>query len=89
VFIRGEVVSGVSYRCGPPAGANVVPTKKQLAEAAKAAEKVDWAKLDAMTDEEIEAAARSDPDNPPLTGEQLARMRVMRRDRAKKPSAAE
>lgn len=27
--------------------------------------KSDWAKLDAMTDEEIQAAARSDPDNPP------------------------
>lgn len=35
----------------------------------------DWARLDAMTDEEIEAAARSDPDNPPLTPAQLKRMR--------------
>ena len=32
-----------------------------------------WAKLDAMTDEEIEAAALSDPDAQPLTPEQLAR----------------
>ena len=66
-----------------------MPTKKQLAKAAKAAEKVDWTQLDAMTDEEIEAAARSDPDNLPLTDEQLARMRVVRRDRAKKPAVAE
>ena len=26
----------------------------------------DWARVKAMTDEEIEAAARSDPDNPPI-----------------------
>jgi putative transcriptional regulator len=37
--------------------------------------KPDWSRLDAMTDEEIEAAARSDPDNPPSTPEQLKRMR--------------
>ena len=66
-----------------------MPTKKQLAEAAKAAEQVDWAKLDAMTDEEIEAAARSDPDNPPLTDEELARMRVIVHRRRKKAAAAE
>jgi hypothetical protein len=54
-----------------------VPTKKQRDQAAEAIRKVDWAKLDAMTDEEIEAAARSDPDNPPLTDEQLARMRLV------------
>jgi putative transcriptional regulator len=35
----------------------------------------DWAQLDAMTDEEIVAAALSDPDAQPLTSEQLARMR--------------
>ena len=35
----------------------------------------DWRRLDAMTDEEITAAALSDPDNPPLTPEQLARFR--------------
>jgi putative transcriptional regulator len=31
------------------------------------------ARLDAMTDEEIERAAESDPDNPPWTDEELAR----------------
>jgi hypothetical protein len=66
-----------------------VPTKKQLAEAAKAADQVDWAKLDAMTDEEIEAAALSDPDNPPLTDEQIAQMRLVVHRRRKKPAAAE
>ena len=35
---------------------------------------VERARLDAMTEEEIEAAALSDPDCPPLTDEQLSRM---------------
>lgn len=34
-----------------------------------------YARLDAMTDAEVEAAARTDPDNPPLTAEQASRMR--------------
>lgn len=33
------------------------------------------ARIEALTDEEIIAAAEADPDNPPLTDEQLARMR--------------
>jgi putative transcriptional regulator len=40
-----------------------------------AAGKTDWARVDAMTDEEIEAAVRSDPDARLSTPEQLARMR--------------
>jgi putative transcriptional regulator len=35
----------------------------------------DWAALDAMSDDEITAAAMSDPDSPPSTPKQLARMR--------------
>lgn len=35
----------------------------------------DWCRLDEMTDEEITAAALADPDNPPLTDEQLAQFR--------------
>jgi hypothetical protein len=66
-----------------------MPTKKQLAEAAEAAAQVDWARIDAMTDEEIEAAALADPDNPPLTDEELARMRLIVHRRGKKPAAAE
>jgi putative transcriptional regulator len=50
---------------------------------------VDWARLDAMTDQEIEAAATSDPDNPPLTDEQLAEARLIVHRRRKKPAAAE
>jgi putative transcriptional regulator len=37
--------------------------------------KTDWAKVKAMTDEEVHAAALSDPDAQPMTAEQLARMR--------------
>jgi putative transcriptional regulator len=35
----------------------------------------DWARLDAMTDEGVMAAALSDPDTQPLTPEQLSKMR--------------
>ena len=44
------------------------PTNPPLLTAAQAA------RLDAMTDEEINAAALSDPDNPPLTEDELDRM---------------
>src|SRR5262245_63667206 len=39
----------------------------------------DWARLEAMTDEEVIAAALSDPDAQPLTEEQLAKMRRVSR----------
>ena len=35
----------------------------------------EWARFDALTDEEVYQAALSDPDNPPRTAEELARMR--------------
>ena len=35
----------------------------------------DWSRLDAMTDEQVMAAAKSDPDAQPLTDAQLKRMR--------------
>lgn len=34
-----------------------------------------WARVDAMTEEEIEANAASDPDNPPLTAPELERLK--------------
>jgi putative transcriptional regulator len=37
--------------------------------------KHDWTRADAMTEEEIHAAALSDPDAQPLTPERLARMK--------------
>jgi hypothetical protein len=48
-------------------------------------DRTDWAALSAMTDTQINAAALSDPDNPPLTPEREARLKrvppvkVMRR----------
>jgi putative transcriptional regulator len=39
----------------------------------------DWARLDAMTDAEVMAAALSDPDAQPLSEEQLSRMRRVSR----------
>jgi putative transcriptional regulator len=41
--------------------------------------KTDWARLDAMTDEEVIAAALSDPDAQPLSPEALAKMRRVSR----------
>ncbi len=38
-------------------------------------DRTDWERLRRMTDEEVEAAARSDPDNPPRTKAELAKMR--------------
>jgi putative transcriptional regulator len=41
--------------------------------------KGEWGRLEAMTDEQITVAAESDPDNPPLTDEELERVRMARR----------
>jgi putative transcriptional regulator len=41
----------------------------------KAAAKHDWSRLDAMTEAEKHAAAMSDPDNRPLTEEDMKRMK--------------
>jgi len=37
--------------------------------------KHDWSRLDAMTDADKRAAAMSDPDNPPLTEDDMKRMK--------------
>ena len=42
----------------------------------------DWERVDAMTDEAFTANALADPDNPPLTEEQLAGMRRVPNPRA-------
>jgi putative transcriptional regulator len=47
----------------------------ERAEAALRNLTTDWARLAAMTDEEAHQNALADPDNPPLTDEQLSRMR--------------
>jgi putative transcriptional regulator len=41
---------------------------------------MDWAKFDRLTDEEVIARALTDPDNPPLSDDDLERMK--RRSRA-------
>ncbi len=38
-------------------------------------DRTDWARVMAMTEEEIEANALADPDNPPMTADELARVR--------------
>jgi putative transcriptional regulator len=38
----------------------------------------EWARLDAKSDAELTAAAESDPDNPPLTEDELARLKTAR-----------
>lgn len=42
----------------------------------------DWARVDAMTDEEVLSAAQADPDAQPLDSEELARMRRVSRVKA-------
>jgi putative transcriptional regulator len=41
-------------------------------------DRTDWAALRAMTDDEIDTAALSDPDNPPLTVEREIRLKRVR-----------
>ena len=48
--------------------------------------RTDWARLDAMSDEEAVAAAQSDPDAPLLTPERLAEMRRVSRVKALRQS---
>jgi uncharacterized protein (DUF4415 family) len=47
-------------------------TRVTLEEVRKMKGQTDWARLDAMTDEEIERNAAEDPDNPPWTDEDWA-----------------
>lgn len=55
---------------------NADTTKARRRPPAKALHtKTDWRAFDAMTDEEVEAAARSDPDAQPLTDADMKRMK--------------
>jgi uncharacterized protein (DUF4415 family) len=50
--------------------------RKTLAQVRKARfTRKELARLDAMTDAQITAAAKADPDNPPITAAEFARMR--------------
>jgi putative transcriptional regulator len=50
-------------------------TRVSFADLENLPDETDWARIDAMTDEEAEANALSDPDNQPMTEEQLRSMR--------------
>jgi hypothetical protein len=69
-----------------------VPTKRTWTRAEIEAElaKVDWSRIDRMTDQEIEAAALADPDSYLPSDKELAeavRQRAERLRNAKKPAA--
>lgn len=49
-----------------------MPTAKQLTDARKLLADFDWSKVDALTDEQIIAAAKTDPDSALPTDEELA-----------------
>jgi hypothetical protein len=51
-----------------------VPLKEHLSLADQAIEKADWDRLRSMSDQDHIAAAQSDPDNPPLSEEDLKRL---------------
>jgi hypothetical protein len=68
-----------------------LPTKKQLDKADKALKEFDWAKYDAMSDEEIRAHWAWDKDMAWPTEAELAEFKLVRpvRKRRKPPQAAE
>ena len=49
-------------------------TRVKLDASNKRAGKTDWARLKSMSDAEVHAAALADPDNPPLTEQELDRL---------------
>ena len=49
-----------------------MPTEKDLEAARRAFQRADKARLDAMTEDQIDAAAEADAENPPATKEELA-----------------
>jgi hypothetical protein len=56
---------------------NAVPTKEQLEKADRAFKRVDWAKYEAMSEEELRAAWAWDPDMTWPTDEELAEFDVV------------
>jgi hypothetical protein len=69
-FIRCAALSVVLLVLGRQINVNKkLITRVSLEEWAKMKGQTDWAKIDAMTEEEIEQNALSDPDNQPLTDE--------------------
>ena len=52
-------------------------TRVSRKELAKMKDRTDWARVNAMSEEEIERNAAEDPDNPPWTEKEWARARVV------------
>ena len=70
LFVPCAVLSVVLLVLGRRINVNKEPiTRVSLEEWAKMKGQTDWAKIDAMTEEEIEQNALSDPDNQPLPDE--------------------
>ncbi|WP_246164085.1 hypothetical protein [Blastochloris sulfoviridis] len=65
-----------------------MPTKKQLEEAERLAKTIDWARFDAMTDEEIRQAWAWDPDMTWPTDEELAEFDLVIPAKARREMAA-
>ena len=72
---------GTNLRSSSPEGGSASKPRSSDPEgvSARASDTFDWSRADAMTDEEIHAAAVSDPDAQPLTDAQLARMKPFSR----------
>ena len=51
------------------------PSPMSVVDTATKTDKFDWSRADAMTDEEVHAAALKDPDAQPMTDEEFSRMR--------------
>lgn len=66
-----------------------MPTAKQLKEAEELLAAFDWSKVDALTDEEIIAAAKADPDSALPTDEELAGFDLVIPARSRRPPPKE
>lgn len=64
--VRAVFVDGLPYQKHPDG--TLTPLKG----------KTDWKRLDAMTDAQIEAAAKADPDAQPFTDEEWARAEIVK-----------
>ena len=74
--VRARVASSRLERRPVEKGVHTMKSRgKSATKRAKA--KTDWSRFDAMTDEQVEAAARKDPDARPLTETDLKRMKRM------------
>ncbi len=65
-----------------------MPTKKQLDAARRLAEDFDWSKVDALSEREIVAAAKADPDSGLPTDKDLAGFDLVLPAKSRKPPTA-